>query len=55
MDIITKLEQMVAQGKKVVSIDFMIKELRGIPPARQQKVKDVPIIDFITDDELRVV
>jgi hypothetical protein len=55
MDIITKLEQMVAEGKKVVSIDFMISELRGIPPSRQQTNENGHDREFYSQDELRVV
>jgi hypothetical protein len=50
MDIVAKLKQMKQQGKKVISIDYMIKELRGIPPTRQQTVKIVPVIDLADVD-----
>jgi hypothetical protein len=42
MDILAKLEQLKAQGNKVVSIEFMIKELRGIPPTHAYTPSDSP-------------
>lgn len=32
MNLLTQLEAMKSEGKKVVSIDFLLIELKGIPP-----------------------
>jgi hypothetical protein len=44
--LITKLEQMKLRDIKVISIDYLLHELRGIPPTRQQTVEKVPKIDY---------
>jgi hypothetical protein len=46
MNIIEQLEQMKDNGKLVVSIEFVLNELRGIPPTRQQTSEKAPQNDF---------
>lgn len=41
-----KLEQMKSDGKKVVSIEFVLNGLRGIPPTRHQTNEKVAQSDF---------
>lgn len=51
MNLTQQLEQMKSQGKKVVSIDFLLIELKGIPPTRQQEAYSMPKIHFHSENE----
>lgn len=56
MTLISQLEQMHDQGKKVVSIEFLLIVLRGIPPTHQENVIKASRSDFVSDnDVLRVM